>query len=285
MANASTLLAGLGGGLGLWYLTRHTPATDRTTSGAGSGSTTGAASESPAPAATSSAGSTAARNGTVQLDARGVIVDGICVDVADAIQRCARMDHVELSVAPTASASTYAELMAALGNVNRPDQVRNASRGRRAKRSGRRARSSETATTFTLATYPEGVGGPRHVRWFRAEPRTTWEDARDRLAAAGLLDLRAVEPHLAGAWKLTSEAQVFRADRAEPLPPVGSQPRGARHASPRYTREGRTILRDGEAILYVDRVDLGDARYGVSPYEADQLTARMVHLLNRHGAR
>lgn len=64
-----------------------------------------------------------------------------------------------------------------------------------------------------------------------------------------------------------------------------AKPRGASRARPRYTHAGRTILRDGDAILYVDRVDLGDQRYAVSPHEADQLTARMVRLLDRHGSR
>ena len=43
--------------------------------------------------------------------------------------------------------------------------------------------------------------------------------------------------------------------------------------------------RDGEAIVRVERVDLGDQRYVLSPYETDQLTYRIVRLLNRHGAR
>jgi hypothetical protein len=64
-----------------------------------------------------------------------------------------------------------------------------------------------------------------------------------------------------------------------------SRPRESSRASERYTHEGRTILRDGEPILYVDRVDLGDARYAISPYHADLLTGRMVRLLNKHGAR
>lgn len=67
--------------------------------------------------------------------------------------------------------------------------------------------------------------------------------------------------------------------------PGPKRPRGASRATQRYTLEGRTILRDGEAILYVDRVDLGDQRYAISPYHADLLTQRMVRLLNKHGAR
>ena len=63
------------------------------------------------------------------------------------------------------------------------------------------------------------------------------------------------------------------------------RPRGASRGAERYTREGRTILRDRQPILYVDRVDLGDARYAISPYHADLLTERMVRLLNKHGAR
>ncbi len=78
---------------------------------------------------------------------------------------------------------------------------------------------------------------------------------------------------------------MFEADQAKPLPGGASRPRDAARATQRYTREGRTILRDGEAILYVDRVDLGDQRYAISPHDADRLTDRMVRLLNRRGAR
>jgi len=284
MANASTFVAGLGGGLGLWYLMRHTTAANTTATSTNATSTTPAATTASA-GATPSTTNPLPRNASIGLDARGVCIGGTYVDVAEAARRCIGMDRVELSVAPTAPASTYAELVAALESLNiGTSPVRNAS-GRRAKTSGRGSRNRDTATTFTLATYPEGIGGPKRVRWFRADAATTWESARDRLAQAGLLDLRAVEPHLAGAWILTSAPEAFRPDRAEPLPGNDVKPRGARRATPRHTHEGRTILRDGTAIVHVDRVDLGDERYGVSPYEADQLVARIVHLLNRYGVR
>jgi hypothetical protein len=44
-------------------------------------------------------------------------------------------------------------------------------------------------------------------------------------------------------------------------------------------------VRDGEAIVSIERVDLGDQRYALSPYETDRLAERLVQLLNRHGAR
>lgn len=55
--------------------------------------------------------------------------------------------------------------------------------------------------------------------------------------------------------------------------------RGAR----RYAREGRTILRDGVAVLSLARVDLGDQRYAITPHETDALVEQIVRLLN--GAR
>jgi len=141
-------------------------------------------------------------------------------------------------------------------------------------------RNSDTSATFTLVEFPDGIWGKRRERWFRAQPPTTWDDARDRLVAARVLD-----PSTRTHWKLLTDPARFRADRAEPLPDGSSRPRGASRATERYTREGRRILRDGEAILYVDRVDLGNQRYAISPHDADLLTERMVRLLNRHGVR
>lgn len=51
----------------------------------------------------------------------------------------------------------------------------------------------------------------------------------------------------------------------------------------RYSRQGRTILRDGEPVLYLDRVDLGDQRFATTPHEADRLAQRVVDLLNGSG--
>lgn len=146
------------------------------------------------------------------------------------------------------------------------------------------ARNSFISEIFTLAVYPEGVGGPKKVRWFKASRPTMWDAARDRLAEAGILDASANKPMDPGYWILVTSPQAFKEERAEPLP-TSKRRRGAARATQRYTLEGRTILRDGEAILYVDRVDLGDARYAISPHHADLLAQRMVRLLNRHGAR
>lgn len=149
----------------------------------------------------------------------------------------------------------------------------------------RNAPSANTSDVFTLAIYPNGIKGPgKRVRWFRAESPITWETARDRLATARILDPRMTGPSMAGYWRLTAEPRVFDRDRAEPLPDA-PRPRGAARTTPRFTREGRTILRDGVAILYVDRVDLGDQRFAISPHHADVMTERMVRLLNRKGAR
>ena len=142
-------------------------------------------------------------------------------------------------------------------------------------------RNAEISSTFTLSVYPQGDRGPKRVRWFYADPPTTWDDARDRLAAARLIDLRARSPHLAGAWKLVTDPRVFDAERAKPLPS------GTRDAarSARYSLEGRTILRDGEAILHLERVDLGDERYAITPHAADVLAQQIVDLLNGRRSR
>jgi hypothetical protein len=145
------------------------------------------------------------------------------------------------------------------------------------------ARNSVISTQFTLVTYPEGVGGPKKLRWFRSERPILWDQARDRLAEAGLLDFSANRPLQPGYWILVTSPQAFNDAKAEPLP--RPRRRGAVRATQRYTTEGRRILRDGEPILHVDRVDLGDGRYAISPHHADLLTERMVRLLNKHGAR
>ena len=148
----------------------------------------------------------------------------------------------------------------------------------------KRRRNVESSTAFTLVTYLEGVSGSRKTtRWFRADAPMTWETARDQLAAAGLIDKNAISPNSRGYWKLVTDRRVFVPSRAQPMPEPG--PRDAA-TEQKFTLEGgRTILRDGEAIVRIERVDLGDARYVLSPFETDQLTAQFVRLLNKHGAR
>src|SRR5690606_19118303 len=83
----------------------------------------------------------------------------------------------------------------------------------------RNAPSATTHKTFTLTVYPEGAWGPtKIVQWFRAEVPITWEAARDRLAAARILDPRAIGPGMPGYWILTTESRVFETERAKPLP-------------------------------------------------------------------
>ncbi len=143
-------------------------------------------------------------------------------------------------------------------------------------------RNADLASRFTLVVYPEDVRGAKRVRWFRATSPTTWQDARDRLAAASIIDKRSIAPGSAGYWKLVTDERTFDENRAEPLP--GSQPRGAT-GTKRFSLDGRTISRDGQPILHLERVDLGDARYAISPHHADLLAQRIVRLLNQHGAR
>ena len=148
----------------------------------------------------------------------------------------------------------------------------------------KRNRNAETSSAFTLVTYPGGASGSRKTtRWFRTDAPMTWETARDQLATAGVIDKNAISPKSPGYWKLVTDRRVFVPSRAQPIPEAGT-----RDAAPkqRFTLEGgRTILRGGEAIVRIERVDLGDARYALSPFETDQLAAQIVRLLNKHGAR
>ncbi|HEX5062378.1 MAG TPA: hypothetical protein VFV99_23565 [Kofleriaceae bacterium] len=218
----------------------------------------------------------------MRIESTGITIDGARVDLAEAVRRGKAAGQAAVIVTPNAPASLYTGLMAALSAANVPT-MRNARR-RTASRPSRRNR--ELSSTFTLVVLPEGIWGTtKRVRYFKTDAPTTWEDARDRLAAAKFLDRDALSPNGAGAWRLVTDPARFRADRAETLPGGSHRPRGAARATDRYTLEGRTILRDGERILYVDRVDLGDSRYAISPHHADLLTERMVRLLNRHGAR
>lgn len=147
------------------------------------------------------------------------------------------------------------------------------------------ARNSYISTTFTLVVYPEGVGGPKQTRWFLAATPTMWDAARDRLAAAGLLDADANKPTAPGYWILVSSANAFREDQAEPLPGRPKRTRDARGAG-RYTLDGgRVIQRDGQPLVRLERVDVGDSQYVLSPHETDQLGAKIVRLLNRRGGR
>jgi hypothetical protein len=149
---------------------------------------------------------------------------------------------------------------------------------------GRRARNSYISQTFTLTTYPEGVGGPRKVRWFLAKAPIRWDDARDRLAAAGILDEGATKASDPGYWILVSAPHAFKESQAEPLPPR-RKPRDAARTGRYGLDGGRTIVRDGEALVRLERVDLGDERYALTPHETDQLGAQIVRLLNKRGGR
>lgn len=148
----------------------------------------------------------------------------------------------------------------------------------------RRRRNAESSTAFTLVTYPNGAWGSRKTtRWFRTDAPMTWDAARDQLAAAGVIDKNAMSPHSPGYWKLVTDRRVFMPSRAEPIPAARTRDAAAKR---QFTLEGgRTILRDGEAIVRIERVDLGDGRHALSPFETDQLAARIVRLLDKHGAR
>ena len=150
--------------------------------------------------------------------------------------------------------------------------------------SGRRDADSETYSAFTLVTYPEGIGGTRKTRWFRPDAPMTWQAARTQLVAAKLIDPEAISPNQAGYWRLVTDSRVFTPTRAKPMP-VARHGRDAA-SSARFTLDGgRVIVRGAEPLVRLERVDLGDNRYALSPYETDQLGARIVRLLNRRGAK
>lgn len=110
--------------------------------------------------------------------------------------------------------------------------------------------------------------------------------------ASGALYLGAGAAALAlGQWLVSrsSPEPTTPAPASSVVPPSSLPPTApARNARPargaaRYAREGRTILRDGEALVLIERIDLGDQRYAITPHEADVLVAEIVRLLN--GAR
>lgn len=85
---------------------------------------------------------------------------------------------------------------------------------------GDRSRNmSPPVSTFTLAVYPRGDGGPKRVTWYTSETPVPWEVARDRLVAAGVIDgslfRRTREP---GGWVMASDPRLFQSERAKALP-------------------------------------------------------------------
>lgn len=97
---------------------------------------------------------------------------------------------------------------------------------------------------------------------------------RDPVKTGALLLGAGVAGYALGHW-------LDRRDDAEPPPAAPHPPeRNARSGNKRYTLEGRTILRDGVEVIEITRIDLGDQRYALSPYETDLLTKRIVRLLN-----
>jgi hypothetical protein len=148
----------------------------------------------------------------------------------------------------------------------------------------RRRRNAEPSTAFTLVTYPDGAWGERKTtRWFHTDAPMTWEAACDQLTAAGVIDKDAISPNSPGYWRLITDRRMFIPSRAQPMPEL--EPRDTA-PMPRFTFEGdRTIERDGEAIVRIERVGLGDGLYALSPFETEQLTAQIIGLLNTHGAR
>ena len=206
MSTTSTFLLGLGGGAALWYLTKNKQ------------------SRAPGTSAATATPAGTPRNCAVHIQPAGITVDGQRTELGEAVRRCATADGANVTVAPNAPASTCATFVAALDTANVP--VRNARRRKPTRQSG------ELSSTFTLVVFPEGVWGTKkRVRYFKAATPTTWEDARDRLAAAKFLDRNALSPNLAGAWRLVTDPARFREDRAESLPGKPGRLRAAKHGA------------------------------------------------------
>ena len=253
MSNTTPLMLGLVGGLALWQLApRKRPALRNASTG----------------------------TCVIQVEPNGLVIDGEVVEVDEAV-RCARLaGFAVVSVTPDAPASLYAALTSGLQLAGVPTHTR-------ATAAATRNANTDTFSAFTLVIYPEGVGGPdKRMSWFRTDAPMTWKAARDQLAAANVIDRNAIAPKQAGYWKLVTDPRVLMPMRAKPMPPPTRNRRRDAARSSRYALEGgRLILRDGQAVVRLERVDLGDERYVLSPHETDELAARIVRLLNRRGAR
>jgi hypothetical protein len=216
----------------------------------------------------------------IQLEPDGLVIDGEAVDVDEAVRRAQLAGFAVVSVSPDGAASLYAALTNGLQLAGVPMHTR-------ATAAPTRNAGADTFSAFTLVVYPEGIGGPeKRMSWFRTDAPMTWHAARDQLAAANVIDRNAIGPKQAGYWKLVTDPRVFMPMRAKPLPAPTRAPRRDAVRTSRYALEGgRVIVRDGQAVVRLERVDLGDERYVLSPHETDELAARIVRLLNRHGAR
>jgi len=82
-----------------------------------------------------------------------------------------------------------------------------------------RNRNGSRSSHFTLAIFVRGDNGPAKIRWFQTAQPITWEEARDRLVDARVIE-RALfrRTRAPGGWVMTVDPAVYRADRAEPLP-------------------------------------------------------------------
>lgn len=251
MSNTTPLMLGLAGGLALWQLVPSTRPAPRNAS-------TGMC--------------------VIQLEAHGLAVDGEAVDVDEAVRRARCAGFAVVALASDAPASLHAALTSELQTAGVPTHTRATAATRNA--------GVEKFSAFTLVIYPEGVGGSRkQMSWFRTDVPMTWQAARDHLVAADLIDRDAIAPKQAGYWKLVTDPRVFLAMRAKPLPAARTQRRDAGRAAPYALEGGRVIVRDGQPVVRLERVDLGDQRYALSPHETDELAARIVRLLNRRGVR
>jgi hypothetical protein len=112
--------------------------------------------------------------------------------------------------------------------------------------------------------------------------------ANDALTTGVLILGGGLAGYALGQWLERRDDEPAPRAEAPPLDEPISSPtqveqRNARGAR-RWSREGRTLLRDGVAAFQIVRVDLGDQRYAITPHETDVLAEQLVRLLNGRNA-
>jgi hypothetical protein len=127
MSTTSTFALGLGAGAALWYLTKNKHARAMLTAPASTPTTTATGATPATPSISSKPAASTPRNCPVRIEPAGIIVDGTRTELSDAVRQCAAAGGASITVDPSASASTYAALVAALDRANVP-MVRNVRR-------------------------------------------------------------------------------------------------------------------------------------------------------------
>jgi len=136
MANGNSalpLVFGAGSGFLLWYFLRDGEQDARARAVSPPASTANRTPSAPTVAAPTAqaAPSPASAACALRLDARGLTADGVQVDVAEAVNRCKLASRADITVSKEAFATTYADLMMALGRAGVPIYTHHDSAGPR----------------------------------------------------------------------------------------------------------------------------------------------------------